>query len=148
MILTATTHSVTETSATHPPPTPQPTPPPPLPYLYYLICVNRESTQQRIFFVSHDRDLAERVLTYLRETYPSSDRIMQFLTQSERFPILCLQIIDDDEIKKKISEARVRYDFIYLRPIVLNGQDYSGIINDMWPSRCRIRTDLSNNDII
>ena len=130
--------------------TPPSPPPPPPPYLYYLVCVNAESTEQRIFFVSHDRALAERVLTYLQETYPPSDRIMQFLTLSDRFPRLCLKIIDDDEIKKKISEARVRYDFIYLRPIVLNGQDFFGIINNIWPSRRlnRIRTDLSNNNII
>jgi hypothetical protein len=123
----------------------------PPPYLYSLICINPEFTRpSRMFFVSHDLDLTHRVLVYLRDNYPPSDRIMQSLTLSGQFPILRSLIIDDDDIKKRISAARVRHNFIYLRSIDMNHAEYTEQLNTIWPSRRlnRIRRDLSNNEIV
>ena len=123
----------------------------PLPYLYSLICINPDAIRpSRMFFVSHDLDLTQRVLVYLRDNYPPSDRIMQSLTLSGQFPILRSLIIDDDDLKKKISAARVRHDFIYLRSIDFNNPHSTELLNIIWPSRRlnRIRSDLSNNEIV
>ena len=123
----------------------------PSPYLYSLICTNPDSIRpSRMFFVSHDFDLTQRVLVYLRDNYPPSDRIMQSLTLSGQFPILRSLIIDDDDLKKKISAARVRHNFIYLRSIDMNNAEYTEQLNNIWPSRRlnRIRSDLSNNEIV